>query len=178
MDINGYAVVREVDSSRVLLTRAGAARAAPASSSSAVGARPTSRLSTSPSCHWRVLPTIDDEAADDCTKWLVDEYGILTALRDDSNAGNFDVCLVKRRQPTTKVLTALRVKYVKPGRGEPPRPAQRKQKRRRLPQNMVVEGSRAVSRSSAEYKQAFTSVAGNVPIFSLLFGCPSVLHPS
>ncbi|KAE9300375.1 hypothetical protein PR003_g22760 [Phytophthora rubi] len=42
-------------------------------------------------------------------------------LRDDSNTTSYDVCLGKRRQPTTKVLITLRVKFVKfvPGRGEP-----------------------------------------------------------
>ncbi|KAE9181318.1 hypothetical protein PF004_g24577 [Phytophthora fragariae] len=42
-------------------------------------------------------------------------------LRDDSNATSYDVYLGKRRQPTNKVLTTLRVKFVKfvPGRGEP-----------------------------------------------------------
>ncbi|KAE9221322.1 hypothetical protein PF005_g7146 [Phytophthora fragariae] len=84
----------------------------------------SSRLRTSPTFYWRGLPVIDGEAVDGRTKWLVDEYGIPVAhltLKDDPNASRYDMCLGKRYQPMTKVLTTLRVKLVKfvPGKGEP-----------------------------------------------------------
>ncbi|RLN91489.1 hypothetical protein BBJ28_00025527 [Nothophytophthora sp. Chile5] len=69
----------------------------------------------------RVLPAVDGEPADGCTKWLLDEYGIPVAHLTAGNhvsAASYNVCLGKRRQPQSRVLTTLEIKFV-PGRGEP-----------------------------------------------------------